>query len=162
MQSVDLGQRVVETLNLERDPEFNEELVPKSDVRLAIERFVRALKSLIQSGDGQDAISEDQKDLIKREESISAFLKGMSVQNKSRAIDVSFTSESPVTAWRAANALGDAYLSWRASENGTPLRPANVNRRLLKKTATAKRMAPSIIFNKGETPAEGQRRIYSH
>jgi capsular exopolysaccharide synthesis family protein len=126
LQSVDLVQRVVETLNLERDPEFNEELVPKSDVRLAIERFVRALKSLIQSGYGQDAISEDQKELIKREEIISAFLKGLSVERveKSRAINVSFTSESPLTAWRAANTLGDAYLSWRTSERFEDARKA--------------------------------------
>jgi polysaccharide biosynthesis transport protein len=126
LQSVDLVQRVVETLNLERDPEFNEELVPKSDVGLAIERFVRALESLIQSGDGQDAISEDQKELIKREEIISAFSKGMSVERveKSRAINVSFTSESPLTAWRAANALGDVYLSWRTSQSFEDARKA--------------------------------------
>jgi polysaccharide biosynthesis transport protein len=130
LNSRDLAQRVVETLDLERDPEFNEELSPKSCslssrlhcrvwlVRLAIGRFARVLNSLIQ-GDDQDAISEDQKKLIKREEIISAFLKGMSVERveKSRAIDVSFTSESSLTAWRVANALGDAYLSWRTNES---------------------------------------------
>jgi polysaccharide biosynthesis transport protein len=126
LQSVELVQRVVETLNLERDPEFNEELVPKSDLRLAIERCVRALMSLIQSGDGQDAISEDQKELIKLEEIISAFLKDMSVEpvEKSRAINVSFTSKSPLTAWRAANTLGDAYLSWRTNESFEDARKA--------------------------------------
>jgi capsular exopolysaccharide synthesis family protein len=126
LQSIDLAQRVVEMLNLERDPEFNVELAPRSDMQLAIERFVRALKSLIQWGDDQDAVSEDQKELIKREKIISAFLQGISIEQveKSRSIKVSFTSKNPLTAWRVANTLGDAYLSWRTSESFEDARKA--------------------------------------
>jgi succinoglycan biosynthesis transport protein ExoP len=125
LQSRELAERVVKTLELYRNPEFNVDLVPKNVLQLAAERVVSTLLSVLPWG-SQDKLPSEVEEVIKREKVASAFLRNLSVErfDKSRVISVSFTSKNPVTAKDMANALAVEYLALRTNKGFESARTA--------------------------------------
>jgi polysaccharide biosynthesis transport protein len=125
LQSRELAERVVKTLELYRNPEFNADLVPKNALQLAAERVVSTLLSVLPWG-SQGKLPSEVEEVIKREKVASAFLRNLSVErfDKSRVISVSFTSKNPVTAKDMANALAVEYLALRTNKGFESARTA--------------------------------------
>ena len=107
IRSRSLAQTVVEKLQLEDDPEFNETLRTLSGIERAFLRGRQTLLRVIQPGTPAEPNIVGERDRIIDEFSrhLSAYPVG-----KSRAILIYFTSRSPEKAAAIANMLGDEYI----------------------------------------------------
>ena len=106
IRSQALAFRVIDTLDLMTDPEFNKALREKSWI--ASLNPISLGRSLF-PGVEQDV---EEKQQAERIATVTAFLQRLSVQRTARTqvISLSFTSEVPRKAERIANAIADAYL----------------------------------------------------
>jgi polysaccharide biosynthesis transport protein len=110
--SRNLATTVIDKLGLESDPEFNEELRPKSLFRRATDELPIQVARQWLGIAPPDANTELAKQL-QRESVIDAFLQNLDAEvvETSRVIDVTFTAEDREKAARIANALADAYIN---------------------------------------------------
>jgi capsular exopolysaccharide synthesis family protein len=118
LQSRALADRVVNALRLDRDPEFNGSLAPKSlldqwldPARRAIAAAAFTLRRWIAGAEDQPK-SEDAVRAL-RSHVIDAVLSRLDarIEGGSRVIGVTFTSRSPATAAKVANAVVDQYIA---------------------------------------------------
>jgi polysaccharide biosynthesis transport protein len=119
LKSRKLAGRVIDQLDLINDPEFRE----GSAFPQWSSRIFGVLFNPVRST-GRDAATQHQ---IERDQVIQAFLDDLSVEriDRSSVVTVSFTSETPETAWRVMNAVGDNYLVWRTEQKFENARKAN-------------------------------------
>ncbi len=104
-----LAKRVIDTLDLIEDPEFNPTLEePGFDPAT----FLRGLMSSVMPGDGEDDAAEKMTQDDIRQAVLNRFLEQTSVrrQGSTYIILVSFQSGDPAKAARIANAIAEAYL----------------------------------------------------
>ncbi len=110
IRSQALALRVIEKLELLKDPEFNAALQDESwvDVLNPIE-WAKGAVSFVFPG---QEIDEETRALTERISTVDAFLGRLSVgrSGRTQVISVSFTSDTPRKAARIANAIADAYL----------------------------------------------------
>lgn len=107
LKSRDLAQHVIDRLNLRDYSEFNEEGGSGSTFsRIVDDVFTWIDPPLLD-------LHPEQVEQIKREWAVAKFLKRLDVQQvgRSRVIDVSFTSYSPLIAAKVPSALADLYLT---------------------------------------------------
>ncbi len=129
LQSRGLAQKVIERLRLDRNPEFNEELRPKSgfeELKITMaellnpwnylpEEWLAVMEqwSVIVFGPREEKeLSEEEKAERQHIDVIDVVLDGLRVkpQGRSRVIGIAFESENPRTAASAANAFADLYI----------------------------------------------------
>lgn len=109
-----VAEKVITALDLESDPEFNEALAPDS----GLEAFVKSVRSAVDglkgslSGAEPRPLPEDIRRAQQRANVIDTFLENLGVRLKaqSRVLQVTYTAEDPVKAWRIANTLAEVYL----------------------------------------------------
>lgn len=102
-----LAGRVVDTLNLQNDPEFNPRLDETGP------SLIQALNPLRWFGSaGESLLSEAQETERAHDEIVSRFLSGLSVQpvGRSTAMQIVIQSPSAQKATRMANAVAEAYV----------------------------------------------------
>lgn len=109
-----VAEKVIAALDLESDPEFNEALVPDSGMKAfakSIRTSIDRLKGMV-SGEEPRPLPEDIRRAQQRSSVIDAFLENLSVRLKaqSRVLQVTYSSEDPVKAWKIANKLAEIYL----------------------------------------------------
>ena len=113
IKSRGLAAKVIESLALSSDPEFNTLLKPKGAVASFMqeqetipESWINFLKPKI------DVANETDNSAAIRTRVIDKFIEGLDVYRKgaSRMIEVSYASESPDTAAQVANVLVDIYI----------------------------------------------------
>ena len=112
IRSRNLASSVVDKLGLERDPEFNKALEPRSIVRRLIDELpIEDVKRML--GLARPALTDTAAKQLEREAVIDAFLEDVFAQTveTSRVINIQFTSEDPAKAALIANALADAYIN---------------------------------------------------
>ena len=111
--SQDLAMSVVQDLKLVDDPEFNPQ-AGETSVFSRVKKFF-----------GLDTSSST---AAIQESVIRAFIKKLDVYQlqKSRVIAVSFQSENPETAARAANRLAELYLTWQQHEKLKQTKQASI------------------------------------
>jgi capsular exopolysaccharide synthesis family protein len=122
LQSRNLAERVVDKLQLERDPEFNGALRPPGLLarylgppKAVVSAQIAALKQWLTATFGgaapeaPAATDPSQRLLAKVVDSVLANL-DVSVDGRSRVIGVTFTSENPDKAARIVNTLADLYI----------------------------------------------------
>lgn len=109
-----VAEKVIAALGLDGDPEFNEALAPET----ALKSLVKSLRGTLEwlkgaaAGREQQPLPEDIRRAQQRSNVIDAFLENLSVRLKaqSRVLQVTYSSEDPVKAWRIANKLAEIYL----------------------------------------------------
>ena len=112
LKSRSLAGRVVDELNLIRDPEFNASLTPPSIFRWADPRvWIAELKDYFGTNQTEPLTQEEQ---VQKERNavIDAFMNRMSVGRRglTYVIGVSFESERPQKAAKIANKIADTYV----------------------------------------------------
>lgn len=104
-----LAQRVADTLDLYKDPEFNARLRPQEENRIGamIEVVRNAVRSLLGADDTAKVVPDERASVVSRVHS------GLSVSviPQSMVIQISYQSTSPATASRIANAFAEAYIA---------------------------------------------------
>lgn len=104
-----LAQRVADTLDLYKEPEFNVRLRPQEESRIGamIEVVKNAVRSLWGADDAAKVVPDERAAVVSRVHS------GLSVSviPQSMVIQISYQSASPVTASRIANAFAEAYIA---------------------------------------------------
>lgn len=107
LKSRDLVQRVIDRLNLGADPEFSDEAGSDSFFSGIVGNLLTWIDPPLVG------LSPEQLEQLKHEWLVTKFLKRLDVQQvgRSRVIDVSFTSRSPLTAATVANVLATLYLT---------------------------------------------------
>lgn len=124
-----LAKRVIDKLDLYRDPEFNSTLREKSGVKVFLAGLAKKWlpeqppewlpEWVVGGGDGLASSSryasgsaEDQLASLERKRVVDAFLREVKTaqQGRSRVVEVSFTSQDPFAATVIANTLADLYL----------------------------------------------------
>lgn len=113
LKSPDLVRKVVETLNLYADPEFNANLQAQSKLSeiLQLEKYVpEELSSIFASNKD---LNEEKKEAIERSETVLKFKKGMSVsrQGESQIIKISYSSTSAEKSAEIVNAIASIYIN---------------------------------------------------
>lgn len=149
IKSRDLAQRVIDSLNLAGDPEFNrklqtktalarfmddllgqrdERVVPGAGVSLPIKDDTATNEHAAAEATVASELSPEETERIERERLVATFLDRLDVElvGRSRAIKVSFTSQSPITAAAVANNLADLYLTSRLEGKFDNARKASV------------------------------------
>ena len=111
--SQDLAISVVKELKLIDEPEFNSQIGEKTIFQKA--QYFLGLK-------------KTRSKAVLQEKVVSAFMKQLDVYQlqKSRVIAVSFQSENPKTAARAANRLSEFYLTWQQGEKLKQTKQASI------------------------------------
>jgi capsular exopolysaccharide synthesis family protein len=128
-----LAERVVERLDLTRDPEFNKALVEPSALRWADPRFLlRQLLALISADPAP--VSEEMRARAELDGVVDSLLDKLSVsrQRLTYVINLSVTSEQPVKAAQIANAYAETYILDQLEAKFDATRQANewLSRRL--------------------------------
>lgn len=104
-----LAQRVADTLDLYKEPEFNARLRPQEESRIGamIEVVRNAARSLMGADDAARVVPDERASVVSRVHS------GLSVSviPQSMVIQISYQSTSAVTASRIANAFAEAYIA---------------------------------------------------
>jgi uncharacterized protein involved in exopolysaccharide biosynthesis/Mrp family chromosome partitioning ATPase len=131
LQSRSLADRVAHVLKLDHDPEFNGRLEPPSfmdrvlaPVKEAIAAAVSTAKQWIVGADDKPKSGDPVRALRTRiVDKLLASLE-VAVEGRSRVISVTFTSRSPETAAKVANALADQYIAMQLEGKFTATRTA--------------------------------------
>ncbi|MBK8175986.1 MAG: polysaccharide biosynthesis tyrosine autokinase [Rhodospirillales bacterium] len=119
IQSRNIADKVIDRMNLANDPEFNDELKPKSFVRIALDDAQEMLAQYLPPEtfasffSGEDRpLSDEQRRIRERDAIVNAFLDrlAVSVKGQSRVIVVYFTAEDPQKAALIADAVADVYI----------------------------------------------------
>jgi capsular exopolysaccharide synthesis family protein len=115
LRSRGLARRVIDKLNLHRDPELNPELRPPGPLRSLAEILPASLRRAEQP--------ENNEELI-----IDGFLRRLEARNvpRARAIELTYVSASPETAAAVLNALGDAYVQAKLDHQFESVRRGSV------------------------------------
>jgi capsular exopolysaccharide synthesis family protein len=118
LQSRALAERVVTQLKLDLDPEFNGALEPPGLVDQVLGPVRRAISAaaaqvrqwMAGGGDGKKAVGDPVRAL--RAKLVDAVLANLAVtiDGRSRVIDVTFSSRNPETAANVVNTLADQYM----------------------------------------------------
>lgn len=132
IQSRDIAGKVVDKLNLAKDPDFNPELAPPH-VRL-LDMAMTTVKGWFGFSDGA-AIKEDpwagyspaEKRAAQREMLIDVFLSGLSVIPSQRAqlVEIEYVSASPALAAKAANGVAEVYILAQLERKGNVTQKAS-------------------------------------
>jgi capsular exopolysaccharide synthesis family protein len=116
LKSRKLANRVIESLDLDQDPEFNTDLLPEG-VAGRTKDFLAGLIAKLPFGQAAPdeaawELTEDQLRLMANEQVIEEFLDRLNVEQTegTRVVTVTFSAENPVTATNAVNALAEFYL----------------------------------------------------
>ncbi len=111
IRSRGLAQRVADTLDLYKDPEFNPRLRPQQESRIGA--LIGTVKNGIRSLFGADSPDTPPNPAEERENVVSRVHSGLSVSvvPQSMVIQISYQSTSPATAARLANAFAEAYIA---------------------------------------------------
>ena len=109
LHSRKLAARVIKELALDNDPELNPKLRKQSWLRRTSASFVRLFGRVSDSNGG---FSDDERHKLEEQQIVDEFLDRLKVAavGRSRVVEVSFTSDSPVRAVLVANTLAEAYL----------------------------------------------------
>lgn len=118
VRSRGVAERVIDQLQLGRDPEFNPFLQPPgviAQLRMTMEAVIlRYLPPFITQLFGEEAapLTPEQRQAVERDATINAFLENLSVYVKgdSRVLGIGFSSVDPEKAARIANTLADTYI----------------------------------------------------
>jgi succinoglycan biosynthesis transport protein ExoP len=113
MRSRRLEAKVVDSLDLVNDPEFNTSLQPGNIVSDTLAWLSPGhLISLVMPTQDEGEVSEEKRKALEREKVIDAFSSNLSVSQlgQARVFYISFLSENADKAARIANALADAYI----------------------------------------------------
>ena len=113
LKSRGLAAKVIESLDLSSDPEFNAQLKPKGAVASFLQEqgiIPESWKNFLRPQ--TDRADETADTAAIRTRVIDKFIEGLEVYRKgsSRMIEVNYTSKNPETAARAANMLVDIYI----------------------------------------------------
>lgn len=122
-----LASQVVDTLDLDRNPEFNVALRDPSQAPF-FDRVRGGVKNLIAAVAGTRGASQAASSMAQQSIAvIDAFGTHLSVDatGESRAIDISFMSWDPVTAANAANTLAEHYVADRVEAKAQEAERAN-------------------------------------
>jgi len=144
LQSRDLAERVIDKLQLDKDPEFNSSLRPPSaltrylaPIKRAVSSQVAALKRLVTavlSGQPEEAPAATDASQLLRESIVDAVLGNLtvSVDGRSRVISIAFDSESASMAADGANAFAELYIVRQVETKSEVAKTANqwLNERL--------------------------------
>lgn len=125
LKSRQLAQRVVETLKLERDPEFNPELRDPGPLK-AVAGGIAALFTGAAPDAARDRLSAVQAQREK-EKVVDNVLKRLTVRRSglTYVMNVGFTSKDPVKAARIANTFAERYLTEQLEAKFEATRQAN-------------------------------------
>jgi len=113
IKSRGLATKVIESLSLSLDPEFNTALKPKDNLTSFIqekEYIPKAWRNFLWPESGE--VKMENYEAAERTRVIDKFIEGLEVSRKgnSRMIEVTYTSENPNTAEQVANNLVDIYI----------------------------------------------------
>ncbi|MCP4978951.1 MAG: polysaccharide biosynthesis tyrosine autokinase [Gammaproteobacteria bacterium] len=127
IKSRGLAVQIVETLNLSQDPEFNTALRPKDNLSGFIQQkayIPRSWKEYF--GWKSDELLPGDDETAERTRVIDKFVQGLAVSRKgnSRVIELTYTSESPITAAKVANTLVDIYIGQQLQTKSTATQDA--------------------------------------
>ena len=115
IQSRDLVKKLVRRLELDQDPEFNEELRPKGFIATHLDPrnwLPDSWRGKLSAGNDFDALPDDVKQAIIESRVVDAVLEGLdvSVKGRSRILSLVATSENPGLAPVIANTLANLYI----------------------------------------------------
>ena len=129
LKSRQLAERVVDTLKLEKDPEFNKKLRKPGPIQMVVGGVATLFKAA--SPDGRPSQLEAQRE---HEAVVDEVLDHLRVNRSglTYVINVSFSSTSPVKAAQIANTFADRYLTEQLEARFDATRQANqwLNERL--------------------------------
>jgi succinoglycan biosynthesis transport protein ExoP len=111
LQSRNLAYKVVQALDLEADPEFNDALVPPGILKQATTWIRDRLRDVGVLSRPKPLTPEQQAEQ-ERAEVVDNFLDNLSVElmTKSRVIGITFTSENPERAAQVVNKIAELYI----------------------------------------------------
>ena len=120
VQSRKLATRVIEQLGLAADPEFQPKAIPFVSWLLGILNYILPASPKLDV----DPAAEQK---IALDRLIHTFLDKIEVKRveRSNVLSISFSSQSPETAWKVATSLGENYLAWRAEQKSEGADKAN-------------------------------------
>jgi succinoglycan biosynthesis transport protein ExoP len=115
LKSRTLAERVVDTLKLDNDPEFNAKLRPVNPVASVIEAPFKFVGDVLSNGRESEAARQQSEQLRQQkihEAVVDTVLKRLTVRRSglTYVIDVGFESKDPAKAAQIANAFADKYL----------------------------------------------------
>jgi len=125
LRSRQLAERVVDTLNLTQDPEFNGRLAPPGPIASVIDGV-----SVFLGAAAPDAVEEQlsaEAAALEKERVVDAVLGRLSIRRAglTYVMNVSFTSEDPAKAARIANTFADRYMLEQLEAKFDATRQAN-------------------------------------
>jgi capsular exopolysaccharide synthesis family protein len=110
LQSADLADAVIDVLSLDRNPEFNPNLRTRTiwDTAASVLRYLRRLVLDVRSRTDASSPAD-----AERAQVIDSVLSGLSIapRERSRLLDVAFTSGDPVLAAKIVNTFLDRYIA---------------------------------------------------
>lgn len=126
MQSRALAEKVIGTLDLDQDPEFNTTLRPPSLIG-EIVSAINPLPYLVGQTSGEQALSPEGKDRVLRSRIEGMFLSRLLVTTSRRSyvVTIDFTANNGEKAARIANTLADMYIVDRLDVSLEETRRAN-------------------------------------
>ncbi len=123
LRSRAFAERMVEKLGLVESPEFNLELRPEPQGRIAdARRWLASLPALLRGFVPGEVVATEAPlppdPAVVMSRVVDRFESGLSVEqvSKSYVLDIRFSAEDPVTAARVANAVADAYIVGQLEE----------------------------------------------
>jgi polysaccharide biosynthesis transport protein len=133
LKSRELAQRVIEALQLHNNPEFNPEMGRNGgslDLTGKLAEVIREWLPRFKSATNDAAglsLTEEQRTQMKQDAMIDIFLSQLSAEGigRSRAIEVSFKSDNPITAAEVCNTLANLYLVSRLEDKFENARTAS-------------------------------------
>lgn len=135
LKSRELAQRVIEALQLHNNPEFNPDMGRSGGsldltgkLAAIIGEWLPRSKSATDDSAGNGvSLTEEQRTQMKQDAMIDIFLSQLSAEGigRSRAIEVSFKSDNPITAAEVCNTLANLYLVSRLEDKFENARTAS-------------------------------------
>lgn len=119
IRSRGLAQKVIDRLDLWRDPEFNESLRPQTYLHFILSKIGKIIEDnsppvILDALSTHDEfpLSDSEKLAQQRERVVDSFLKDLGVSGKgqSRVIEIFFTSEDPAKAAKIVDTVADTYI----------------------------------------------------
>lgn len=126
LRSSSLLERVVDSLRLQQDPEFNPDLLDDGSLSLG-RQIIDWLRGLWFLEAGEDDLSPEEQERLLTQKIVEHLQKNLTVDHRrqSHTINLAYTSQSPRRAAQVANTLADLYLTDQLEAKFEATRRAN-------------------------------------